>query len=148
MPTYCFFLCFVFVFFYLVWPLTDPPKPPTAPHHWYSEPGSYTITNWAEPDFQNEQILKPKLLKTNLWKHPFWKLKQCWHYVCLYLLVVIAPCTNLPLEVCCPLFTGQLVQGPPAAFWEKRLCQKEKSVQLDSFNPAKECRFRTFTQLW
>ena len=35
------------------------------------------------------------------------------------------PMHNPPLEVCCPLFNMQLVQGPPAAFhgniWTKKL---------------------------
>lgn len=58
------------------------------------------LANWAEPDFQNEQIFGPKMNKPIETNHPFWKLKQCWQYVCLYLLVAIAPHTNLPLEVC------------------------------------------------
>lgn len=71
------------------------------------------LANWAVP------VLKMnKPIETN---HPFWKLKQPWQYVCLYLLVAIA--VHKP---CCPLFMGQLVQGPPAAFWEN-VCAKRKN---------------------
>lgn len=57
----------------------------------------------------------------------------------LYLFVAIAP----PLEVCCPLLNGQIVQAPPAAFWGKL----RANYWLTAL-PKKDLRWRTLTQVW
>ncbi|XP_040001254.1 uncharacterized protein LOC120799865 [Xiphias gladius] len=54
------------------------------------------------------------------------------------------PVYNPPLEVCCPLFNGQLVEGQ-LPFEEAP--GPKNSVHLDNLIPAKERRFRTFMQI-